>query len=240
MSTLATPTARANWPLAVLFDFDGVIVNSEPLHCAAYIRLMAELGIALTERQYYQELIGFDDRGAIRHMLTQHGQPADAGRIEQLKARVFGLMQDTLSQHRVPALPGVDAFVRSLARTYPIGICSGAVKPEIEVMLDGIGLREFFPVIVAADDVAVGKPDPMGYLLATKLIGKNIGRTLTPADVLIVEDAPTVIASVRRAGFSVLAVTTSHPAEELGQANWIVDTLEPTEVSAKVAGLKLM
>ncbi|HEX3355575.1 MAG TPA: HAD family phosphatase [Tepidisphaeraceae bacterium] len=229
----------SNWPEAVLFDFDGVIVNSEPVHFAAFVKLFAEEGISLSEKEYYAELIGFDDRGAIRHLLAKHGRAIDAQHVTELKARKLNLMNQLLSNGEVPALPGVDSFVRGLAENYPLAICSGAVKPEIEIMLDGVGLREFFPIIVAADDVSIGKPDPMGYLLATELVGRKIGRKLSPAEVLIIEDAPIVVESVRRAGFAVLAVTTSYPADALADANWVVETLEPVEVTKKVPELKL-
>ena len=229
----------SSWPAAVIFDFDGVIVNSEPVHFAAFVKLLAEERIPLSEKEYYAELIGFDDRGAIRHMLTKHNRPVDDARIESLKAKKFKLMQQLLSAGEVPPLPGVKEFVPALSKHYPLAICSGAVKPEIEIMLDGVGLRDCFSVIVAADDVAIGKPNPMGYLLTTKLLGEQIGRALTPKDVLIIEDAPIVVDSVRREGFPVLAVTTSYPAEALSNANWVLKTLEPASVSKKIPELKL-
>jgi HAD superfamily hydrolase (TIGR01509 family) len=229
----------SNWPAAVVFDFDGVIVNSEPVHFAAFKRICAEDGIELTESEYYAELIGFDDRGAIRHILEKHHRPFDDARIEQIKARKFAMMQTLLSDGAVPALRGVKELVRTLAKNYPLAICSGAVKPEIEIMLKGVGLHEFFPIIVAADDVTVGKPDPMGYQLTTKRLSERMGRQLSASDVLIIEDAPIVIESVRRAGFSVLAVATSYPLDALGDANWSVTSLEPSEVAQKIPQLKL-
>lgn len=227
------------WPAAILFDFDGVIVNSEPVHLAAFQKLLAEEGIPLGEKEYYAELIGFDDRGAIRHMLAKNGRPFDTPRVEALKARKFRLMQQLLSNGDVPALPGVKELVRKLAKNYPLAICSGAVKPEIEIMLQGVGLRECFPIIVAADDVTIGKPDPMGYWLTTKHLGERIGRTLAAKDVLIIEDAPIVVDSVRREGFPVLAVTTSYPADAFGRANWVVESLEPSVVAGKIPELNL-
>jgi beta-phosphoglucomutase len=229
----------STWPAAVLFDFDGVIVNSEPVHFAAFAKLLSEENIPLAEPEYYAELIGFDDRGAIRHMLAKHNRPIDDAVVESFKARKFRLMKDLLSRGDVPALPGVKSFVTELAKNYPLAICSGAVKPEIEMMLDGVGLRQHFKVIVAADDVAIGKPDPMGYLLTTRLIGETIGQKLTPKDVLIIEDAPMVVESVRREGFPVLAVTTSYPVEALSAADWVVNSLEPKEVAAKIPELRL-
>jgi HAD superfamily hydrolase (TIGR01509 family) len=135
-------------------------------------------------------------------------------------------------------LPGVEQFVRSLWRKRPLAICSGALREEIEAMLEGISLRDCFPVIVAAEDVTVGKPDPQGYLMTAKLVGEKHHVQLKPSDCLIVEDAPSVIRSVRHVGFPVLALTTSYPAEKLAEANWVVKTLEPAEVQRVVPVLK--
>lgn len=106
-------------------------------------------------------------------------------------------------------------------------------------MLEGISLRDCFPVIVAAEDVTIGKPDPQGYLMAIKQLGEKMHRSLKPADCLIVEDAPTVIRSVRAVGFPVIGVATSYPLEKLADANWAVKTLDPAEVGRAIPQLKL-
>ena len=132
-----------------------------------------------------------------------------------------------------------EEFVRSLWRTRPLAICSGALREEIEAMLEGISLRDCFPVIVAAEDVTVGKPDPSGYLLTLKLLSEKIKKPLAPADCLVVEDAPTVIRSVKAVGFPTLGVATSYPLMKLGDADWAVKTLRPEEVKQQVPRLKL-
>ena len=108
-------------------------------------------------------------------------------------------------------------------------------------MLEGVALRDCFGVIVSAEDVTVGKPDPQGYLLAAQLLGERLKlkKPLEPADCLVIEDAPTVIRSVKASGFPVLGVTTSYPADKLADANWVVNTLDPAEVRQAVPGLPL-
>ena len=106
-------------------------------------------------------------------------------------------------------------------------------------MLEGINLRDCFPVIVAAEDVTIGKPDPQGYLLTTQLLADKAKTPLTPADCLIVEDAPTVIRSVRAVGFRVLAVATSYPLEKLGDAHYAVPSLALDVVKNAVPELNL-
>jgi len=103
----------------------------------------------------------------------------------------------------------------------------------------GVSLRDCFQVIVAAEDVAVGKPDPSGYLLTLKLLSEKTKKTLAPADCLVVEDAPTVIRSVKSVGFPTLGVATSYPLMKLSDADWAVKTLRPDEVLAEVPRLKL-
>jgi sugar-phosphatase len=106
-------------------------------------------------------------------------------------------------------------------------------------MLDGVSLREFFPIIVAAQDVPVGKPDPRGYLLTMKQTAERIKKTLAPGDCLVVEDAPAVIAAAKAEGFRTLAVATSYPLEQLAHADWAVKTLHPTEIAKHLPQLKV-
>src|SRR4029453_6306191 len=96
-----------------------------------------------------------------------------------------------------------------------------------------------FSVIVSAEDVTVGKPDPQGYLMTADLVSQKIKRGLQASDCLIVEDAPTVTRSVRQVGFPVLAVTTSHSADKFGEANWVVGSLRPEEVQRVLPGLRI-
>jgi beta-phosphoglucomutase len=228
----------SEWPAAVVFDFDGVIVNSEPLHFQAFREVLGAERIELSEEEYYRELIGFDDKGAFRHVFKIRDLPLSPKLFLSLMTRKSEAVMGLIQHRQFNALPGVEQFVRSLWRHRPLAICSGALREEIEAMLEGVSLRDCFQVIVAAEDVTVGKPDPQGYLLTLKLLGEKLHRHLKPEDCLIVEDAPTVIHSVRGVGFPTLAVTTSYPAEKLAHANWVVQSLDPEEVRRKVPQLK--
>jgi beta-phosphoglucomutase len=229
----------SEWPAAVLFDFDGVVVNSEPLHYQAFREVLALEHIELTEEEYFRDLIGFDDKGAFRHVYESRGKPLPPKTFLSLMANKGRVMMETIQRRQFSALPGVEQFVRTLWRRCPLAICSGALREEIEAMLEAISLRDCFSVIVAAEDVTVGKPDPQGYLMTTRLLAEKSHRPLKPAECLIIEDAPTVIRSVRGVGFPVLGVATSYPLEKLSEANWAVKTLEPHEVSKAVPQLKL-
>src|SRR5690348_13447210 len=175
------------WPRAVLFDFDGVVVNSEPLHFYATHEILKTAHIELSEDEYYRDLIGFDDRGAIRHVFAKRGLPLEPKTLLQLIVDKSRIIMDFIRRRQFHALPGVEEFVRTLWRRCPLAICSGGLREEIEAMLEGIALRDCFTAVVAADDVEVGKPDPSGYLLAAQLISDKLklARPLKPADCLI-------------------------------------------------------
>jgi HAD superfamily hydrolase (TIGR01509 family) len=228
-----------DWPKAVLFDFDGVIVNSEPLHFLAFHEVLRGERIELTEAEYYRELIGFDDKGAFNHVFKNHGRELDPKTFLRVMTLKSEKMMDLIRARKYNALPGVDEFVRGLWWHYPLAICSGALREEIEAMLEGVALRECFKVIVAAEDVTVGKPDPQGYLLCARQLGQKVKKTLRPADCLIVEDAPTVIRAVKGAGFKSLAVATSYPREKLQEADWVVKDLKLATVKAAMPELAL-
>ncbi len=228
-----------SWPAAVLFDFDGVIVNSEPLHFQAFYSVLQAEKIELSEAEYYDELLGFDDKGAFRHLFQKRHRELDPKTFLRVVTRKSEAMMELIHRKQFHALPGVEEFVRGLWRDRPLAICSGALREEIEVMLEGIALRDCFGVITAAEDVTAGKPDPQGYLMTMRQVGEKMHQALTPGDCLIVEDAPSVIKSVKREGFEVLAVATSYARAKLTDADYVVDSLDPDEVMRAVPKLKL-
>ena len=227
----------SDWPKAVIFDFDGVIVNSEPLHFRAFQEVLLHNGISISESEYYLELIGFDDKGAFKHIFKKHNRELDLQTYEKVLVDKSQTTMKLIRQADYSALPGAEQFIRAMHRKCPLAICSGALRPEIEAMLVGIGLRDCFAIIVAAEDVAIGKPDPSGYLLTTKLLSEKTNTPLQPEDCLIIEDAPTVIANVRPIGFKVIGVATSYPLDKLAHANYAVPSLEASVIRSAIPGL---
>jgi len=236
-----TDTLRrmTNWPLAVLFDFDGVIVNSEPLHFYAFHTVLAAEKIELSEQEYYHELIGFDDRGAFRHLFEKRKMTVEPKDLSRLMTRKSEVVMQLIRDRKYHALPGVEELVRGLWRHYPLAICSGALREEIEAMLEGVALRDCFVAIVAAEDVAVGKPDPAGYLMCMEQVSLKTKLALKPADCLVIEDAPSVIRTTKAVGFPTLGVASSHDIEKLAEAKWRVKTLHPAEVLREIPKLKV-
>jgi HAD superfamily hydrolase (TIGR01509 family) len=227
------------WPRAILFDFDGVLVNSEPLHFFAFQEVLKAEKIDLSEQEYYDQYVGFDDRGAFKSIFEKNARTLDPKTFLRVMTGKKEAMLRQIYSRKYHALPGVEQFIRALWRNYPLAICSGALRDEVEMMLEGVALRDCFAAIVAAEDVTAGKPDPQGYLLTLKLLSEKIRKNITPPECLVVEDAPAVIRSVRAAGFPVLAVSSSYSPDKLKQANWIVKSLGCDEVQKQIPGLKM-
>lgn len=228
------------WPATLIFDFDGVLVNSEPLHFRAFEEVAAAEKIQLTEEEYYRELIGFDDRGAWKHVFESRGRELDPKTFLRVMTRKSEVMRELIERRQYKALPGVEECIRGLWRNYPLAICSGALREEIETMLEGVALRDCFSVIVAAEDVTRGKPDPEGYLLAARLVGERVHKPIAPKDGLVIEDAPKVVHRVKKAGFPTLAITNTYSAEHLTEADWVVSSLRIDHVRAAVPELRFL
>jgi HAD superfamily hydrolase (TIGR01509 family) len=211
---------------AVIFDFNGIIVDDEPIHFKLFQKVFGEEGILLTEEAYYERYLGFDDRGAFTAGFREHQRPLDDARIEELIERKAIYYQDMIRDH-VSIFPGVKNLVPSLAESLPLAVASGALRPEIETILKTAGLLHHFNAIVSAEDVAQGKPEPEIFLKALTALNKHEGaHSIEAASCVVIEDSKEGIRGARRAGMKCLAVTNSHPAELLSEANLVVKSLE--------------
>lgn len=210
---------------AMIFDFDGVIADTEPLHFSSFRHTLAEIGIELTESDYYANYLGYDDRGCFIAALTAHQHPIDPATLTQLMQRKAQAYLDSVRDHQV-IFPGVSEFVRESAATYPLAIASGALRHEIEVILEHAGLRKEFLHITSAEDVTRGKPDPQPFLQA--LNGLNRQRpehTITAGSCLVIEDSIPGIRGAKTAGMKVLAVANTHGVQDLHEADAVVQNL---------------
>lgn len=208
---------------AIIFDFDGVIANTEPLHFAGLHQTLKEIGIELTEREYYAEYLGYDDRGCILAALAANRRPADAGTVDRLMKRKAQAYLESVRQHQV-IFGGVPEFVRDAARSYPLAIASGALRHEIEYILESASLRSMFMHITSAEDVSRGKPDPQPFLLTLKALQQH-NPALVSASCLVIEDSLPGIRSATAAGMKVLAVANTHTVQDLHEAHAISHSL---------------
>ncbi len=226
-------------PDAILFDFDGVLVHSEPLHFQALQKTAESVNLKLTEEQYYDEILGYDDRGAFTRLLELNNKKIEKPLLLKLVATKKKMAEELIHQKHYEALDGVEETVRALWRNYPLAICSGAMGNEIELMLDGIRLRDCFRVIVSAEDVTVGKPDPECYLRGVELLARKYHKRINPKNCVVIEDAPRVIDRLKPMGFFCVGIASHTPAERLDGANVILNSLEISEFKQKLPQIKL-
>jgi beta-phosphoglucomutase len=214
---------------AAVFDFDGVIVDSEPLHFRSLRDALRPEGVEITEDEYMGIYLAYDDRGAICRALAHHGEGADPERLERIAARKAEGFARMIPE--IPVFEGVHDLVRSLEAEVPLAIASGARHGEIEAVLGGLGLRDAFQAIVGAEDAARTKPDPAPYLEAARRLA-TCAPGLVPHECVAFEDSVPGLASALGAGMKVVGVANSCPAERLRTAHRVVDSLVGVDASS--------
>ena len=216
---------------AIIFDFDGVIANSEPMHLKAFQDTLAADGITLTSEEYYARYLGYDDTGMIHAVLRDRALPMGAGRINALVAAKTSRLQDMLGSGEV-LFPGAADFIRAAARELPLAIASGAQRHEIKEILDGAHLSSLFAVVVASGDTPESKPSPGPYMLAYERLKQITNLDLDRRRVVAIEDSHWGLESARGAGLRCVGVTTSYGADELKGAELIVSGLDALTLDA--------
>ncbi|MEQ1758292.1 MAG: HAD family phosphatase [Vicinamibacterales bacterium] len=215
---------------AVIFDFDGVIANSEPLHLRAFQQALGDEGIVLTAEEYYSRYLGYDDVGAFRALGQDRGIEMNQSRVATLVERKGVRLQELMDAGEV-LFPGAADFIRASAQAVPIAIASGALRHEIDEIVVAAGLAPLFATIVASGDTPDSKPSPAPYRLAFERL-KAVQPDLEPHRCVAIEDSRWGLASAAGAGLRCVGVTTSYGAGELADAELIVEGLHRLTVSA--------
>lgn len=210
---------------AIVFDFDGVIANSEPLHLQAFQQALAEEGIELTGRDYYARYLGYDDVGVFQALARDRGMAMSDRQVTALVTRKGAKLQAMLNAGSV-LFPGAADFIRQAAAAVPIAIASGALRHEIDEITDAAGLSRHFTVVVASGDTPESKPSPAPYLLAFERLCQLTGRRLDARRSVAIEDSKWGLESARGAGLRCVGVTNSYPPHELGEAELVVSGLD--------------
>ena len=206
-------------PAAILFDFDGVIVDSERLHHETMVAAMDGAGPATPWAFYREHLMGLDDRGAFAVLLRRAGLEPTPDEIRRRIAHKAELFAQHAAAGRVPAFPGAADLIRACAAAGPVGLCSGALRSDVDPVLAALDLAACFAVITTAEDVPASKPDPACYrLCVARLAAKFPDRGIVPAACVAIEDTADGIAAARGAGLPVVAVATNLPADQLRAA----------------------
>lgn len=202
---------------AVIFDFNGVLVDDESLHFDLFREVLAEEGVELTEQQYHERYLGYDDRQCFETVLIDRGRTPTVEAIEAMIA--------TKADRYIPRaeqglryFPDAARSIADLAARWPVAINSGALRPEIEFSLRKLGVRERVSAIVSAEDATNGKPDPEGYLLALDALRSRVGEDLEAGHCLVFEDSLAGIQSAKGAGMWAVGVSNTYDADALRAA----------------------
>jgi beta-phosphoglucomutase len=204
---------------AIVFDFDGVLADSEPLHLRAYQEVLSSMGATLPREEYYARYLGYDDEGVFRAVSDDRGWGLTGGQIATLIAEKTAALEELVGGADVLYSGAVECIER-LAGAWPLGIASGALRHEIEAVLRRRGLDRHFKFIVAAGDVVGSKPAPDPYRRAAELHG------VEAASCVAIEDSRWGIESAKAAGLWCVAITHTYPVAELMAADTIVGSLE--------------
>jgi beta-phosphoglucomutase len=208
-------------PRAVVFDFNGTLSDDEPILCAIFVEMFAELGLPpLSEAAYYEQLAGHTEEEIFLRWAGRDDPELIAERIARYRARVSdGSTIDSEAR----------SAVRYAAAHGPVAIVSSAAREEIEPVVAAAGLAGILGTIVSADDVAHGKPDPEPYTLAARLLGVD------PADILAFEDSEAGVASAKAAGMRVAALTRTVGAARLAAADELIERLDLATIERLLA-----
>jgi beta-phosphoglucomutase len=216
---------------AVVFDFDGVVVDSEPIHLACFRTVLGGRGIELPTEDYYSRYVGFDDHDCFAAVLRDNDRLVHEAEIAAMTAEKTALVKQAFAES-VTALPGALELMRAARQAgVAVAVCSGGLRDEIELAGRAVGALSLVDVLVSAADVARGKPDPEGYRLALKRLSEKLARWIDPARVWVVEDAAAGVAAAKAAGCKVLAVTNSYPRQALTAADRVVDSLAEVDLA---------
>jgi len=217
----------------VIFDFDGVITDSEILHFRSFNQVLARFGVEIATKDYYKTYLGLTDADCFNLLIREgllKGKAAEQ-EIENLlkqKKEVF----EKLARTEGRIIEGVQGFLKMLKQNnLPMAICSGALLVEIELILDEARLRHFFETIVSAEQVRKGKPSPDGFLLTLHKLNKGRQTPITGAQCVVVEDSHWGLEAAKAAGMHTIAVTNSYDAEQLALAEKIVARLSDLSIS---------
>ncbi len=212
---------------AIIFDFDGVLVDSEPLILKLTQEMAAREGWTVTEADYYRDYLALDDRGIVEHLYRCHGRAVNSVRRDELTEWKSHAYREAI-RDGLPPQPGAIEFVRKVAEQLPLAIASGSLREEVEYLLKKLGLREKFAVLATAEDCEHSKPAPEVFLKALAGLQQlacfrpALGKApLRAAECLAIEDAPAGIEAAHAAGMKCLALTHSRPREELAKAEWV-------------------
>jgi beta-phosphoglucomutase len=211
---------------AVIFDFNGVLVDDESVHFALFAEVLAQEGVTLSENDYHERYLGFDDRKCFETVLRDSQKPAHAAHLDQLIAKKARRYAAVASQG-LRFFPAAAETLRTIAAHWPVAICSGALRAEIEYSLMRLEQLDQITAIISAEDTTKCKPDPESYQLALAALQEHAKNDntkvhhlteLAPYACLVIEDSLAGIISAKSAGMWAVGVPNTYTPEQLLQA----------------------
>jgi beta-phosphoglucomutase len=206
---------------ALIFDFDGVLADTEELHCTAFQAAVAGIGLTLVRDRYFQRYLGLPDRDCLAAVCAQAGRRVTPAELQELFVRKRAAFARVSRDAQL--YPGVAETLRGLHADFTLAIASGAFRDEIEPILTRAGVRHLFAALVGADDVRTGKPSPEPFLRALEMIRHLNGIPVTAEECLVIEDSPNGVQAARAAGMRCVAVTTHHDRATLAAADAVIE-----------------
>lgn len=217
-----------------MFDFNGVLVDDEPIHCELFRRVLEEVGLSLDEAEYSRDYLGFDDAAAFRHAFRRAGRTVETSDLARLVTRKASYYQQRIREQSYPFFPGAVDLVGSASRSgLHLGVVSGALHAEVEAALRQAHLLERFKTLITAEDVSRSKPDPEGYRKGIEELNSvppPLERLLHPHEVLAIEDTTAGIAAARAAGLVTLGLAHTCPRDALALADLVASSIDEVSV----------
>jgi beta-phosphoglucomutase len=209
---------------AVIFDFDGVLYHSEPIHLEASQRIFDQFNITVDEHIFLDQYVGLSDHEIFDVITRAHGHKIDADQIDELIKLKTHEYHGLIKQNKhLDSRASIETILQRLAdQKIKIAICSNAIRSEIDVVLSRLengNIKKYFDIITSIEDVKRGKPHPEGYLLTSKRIG------VAPENCIVIEDTVNGIRAAKRAGMRVFGITGTLPAERLTEADHVIHEL---------------
>ncbi len=215
---------------AVIFDFDGVLVDSERLHFKAFNRVFSKFSFQLSQDQYYDRFLGLSDQELLAVINNERHLSLSSQQFKDLLGQKAKLFKEMASSDAA-IIDGVPQFLKMLCdNKIPMAVCSGALLSEIEMILNGAGLSSYFECIVSSEQVKKGKPDPEGFLLALKMLNKKLGKSINPQNCIVIEDSRWGLEAAIAAEMKAVAITNTYGAEHLKPADKVIAHLNDLSI----------
>ncbi len=202
---------------AVLFDLDGSVVDSEPLHLRSFRECLAPLGIKISRNRHFKEFTGIGSKTIIEMLFREHNVNEDVKEWAEKRKKLY---QSYVLRGKLKTIRGVHKFLRFIKRKgIKTAIVSGGHNSNIETALDKLKLRQFFDIIIGTEDVKNRKPDPEGFLLAARKLN------VKPTECIVIEDSPAGVQAALSANMQVVCIKSEAPVD-LKKCDYVIENYE--------------